>query len=250
MSIVYAFRDSQKFEVPDHPHFHGDIYSMIEGKARAGASPQGYYVKQDPDWNFVSHFHLEEQFQVFVRGNGVIGKHEIAPLAVHYAKRDTGYGPLVAGPEGMDYLTLRVCHDDGLWPLPDRKDIIRKHVPKGQVTVDKVESLIQNASAGTILEPDGTGLGAWIFRVSAGESIPVVDNTLGGGSFAVVIQGDVVAEGQSLDQHSLIFSHVGEPLPEVRAESEQAVVMVLRFPSTAIQPREYPEERYIRPKAQ
>src|SRR5690606_7247470 len=239
MSTVCAFRDSRKFEYPDHPHFHGDIYRMIDGKARTGASPQGYYVKQEPDWNFVSHFHLEEQFQVFVGGGGTIGKHEIAPLAVHYAKRDTGYGPLVAGPEGMDYLTLRVCHDDGLWPLPDRKDIIQKHVPKGQVTVDNVESLIRETNAGVILEPDDNGLGAWIFRVNAGNSMPVVDNSVGGGSFTIVIDGNVTAEDKSLDRHSLIFSHVGEPLPEVRAEGQEAVVMVLRFPSTALQGREY-----------
>ena len=48
-----------------------------------------------------------------VGGGGTMGRHEIAPIMVHYAGAYSGYGPIIAGPEGVKYFTIRAVHEAG-----------------------------------------------------------------------------------------------------------------------------------------
>ena len=84
-------------------------------------SPQSYLIKQLPNITNPLHFHVQNQFQVFIEGSGYFGRHTIGPYIVHYAGAYTGYGPIVAGPLGLDYLTLRSMHDPGAKFLPEKK---------------------------------------------------------------------------------------------------------------------------------
>ncbi|MGO8140917.1 hypothetical protein AB9F34_33105, partial [Rhizobium leguminosarum] len=61
-----------------------------------------------------SHFHIVDQFQVFIAGSGTIGRDEVRLVTVHYADHNTGYGPLIASEQGLSYLTLRSKTDAGL----------------------------------------------------------------------------------------------------------------------------------------
>jgi hypothetical protein len=73
-----------------------------------------------------------DQFQVVVRGSGLIGKHEVAPLTVHFAAAYTGYGPTHAGEQGLDYLVFRLGVDAGAAYLPESRDAM-KPVPRQYV---------------------------------------------------------------------------------------------------------------------
>lgn len=70
-------------------------------------SPTVFLVEQPANTTLKTHFHGENQFQVFVRGSGSIGRETISPMTVHYAGAYTGYGPLLSGPEGLFYFTIR-----------------------------------------------------------------------------------------------------------------------------------------------
>jgi hypothetical protein len=107
------------------------IHNYIdEGRTRPDGSPRQagdpvpmiYLVDQEPNSTIQMHFHQVDQFQVFVGGSGSMGRHPLAPITVHYTNAFTGYGPLSAGPDGLQYLTIRAQWDPGLRPLPEAKD--------------------------------------------------------------------------------------------------------------------------------
>lgn len=70
------------------------------------------------------HFHPCDQFQLVVGGSGRIGAHAVQPYAVHYARRDTGYGPVVAGAEGLSYLSIRAAASWDTHYLPEARALL------------------------------------------------------------------------------------------------------------------------------
>ena len=88
--------------------------------------PQGFLVDQPPGAVTPPHFHEPNQFQVFVGGKGRIGAFPAVPLTVQYANGHTPYGPIVAGPEGVEYFTLRQRWDPGAKYLPANRDKMQK----------------------------------------------------------------------------------------------------------------------------
>src|SRR6516165_9290124 len=63
------------------------------------AGPQAHVAIQGAGTTPIgTHFHGVDQFQVFVRGSGTVGRHEVAEGTAHYADRYTVYGPLHPGP--------------------------------------------------------------------------------------------------------------------------------------------------------
>src|SRR4051812_16069711 len=68
---------------------------------------QGVLVGKDPHFQLSPHYPLQHQSRGVVEGRGTLGKHAIEPFASHYASAESGYGPIVAGPEGLSYFTLR-----------------------------------------------------------------------------------------------------------------------------------------------
>ena len=87
--------------------------------------PNAYLVCQEPGAVLHPHFHQADQFQVFVAGTGRIGTHEVAAITVHFAAAHSPYGPVVAGPEGLQYLTLRRQFDPGAQWMPDEAERLR-----------------------------------------------------------------------------------------------------------------------------
>ena len=80
-------------------------------------SPNAALIKQSPHSVLRPHFHQASQFQIFVAGGGKLGRHDIKPFTAHYAGQQTGYGPIIAGPEGISYFTLRPVTDTGILVL-------------------------------------------------------------------------------------------------------------------------------------
>jgi hypothetical protein len=107
------------------------IHNYIsEGRSRPDGSPRVagdmspmiYLVDQEPNSAIQMHFHQVDQYQIVVGGSGGMGRHSLAPITVHYTNAFTGYGPLRAGPAGLQYLTIRSRWDPGLRALPEAKD--------------------------------------------------------------------------------------------------------------------------------
>ena len=88
--------------------------------------PQAYLVSQPPHSTTRPHFHLTNQFQVFVGGGGRVGKLRADPLTVQYAGGHTVYGPIAAGEDGVRYFTLRQFWDPGAKYMPGARARLRK----------------------------------------------------------------------------------------------------------------------------
>lgn len=88
-------------------------------------SPNAYRVCQMPGAELRPHYHQADQFQLFVAGSGRIGTHAVAAVTVHFASAHSPYGPIVAGPCGMEYLTLRRRFDPGAQWMPEHAQRLR-----------------------------------------------------------------------------------------------------------------------------
>jgi hypothetical protein len=87
--------------------------------------PVAYRIEQDPGTQADPHFHQANQFQVFVSGAGFFGKQPVHAVMAQYAQAFTPYGPIVAGPEGLSYLTLRNAWDPGGQFMPAQRELLK-----------------------------------------------------------------------------------------------------------------------------
>lgn len=187
-----------------------------------------------------AHFHIVDQFQVFVEGNGTIGRDTTAPIVVHYADHHTGYGPLVAGEYGMTYFTLRSKTDAGLNFLrePHVREKLqptkRRHRMSNPITLSN-EPLLQSRTEITIEDAlnasdDDEGIAVKVIRMGPGMQTEAPATAESGGEYVMVLNGTLDHEGQSLPRYSLIFVRSDEAPPVLTAGPGGAEVLVTRFP--------------------
>ena len=142
--------------------FEGHITDIIATHQERRSGEQAFLVEQSPHWVTPSHYHLEQQFQVIMAGHGAIGRHDVAPLCVHYAAPQTAYGPITAGPDGVSYLTLRMSGDTSAWYLhkpgsrermqPGLKREQQHGAPQGSVSANELASLA-STTVEVLIEP-------------------------------------------------------------------------------------------------
>ncbi|HYF19181.1 MAG TPA: hypothetical protein VEA40_15030 [Ramlibacter sp.] len=225
-----------------NPQFVGQATDLIVPEVGAPAPrPQAFLVEQSPNWTLPTHFHQEHQFQVFVRGGGKLGRSEVQHLAVHYASPHSGYGPLVSGDEGVAYLTLRAVGDTGAWYLPEQREQLQLRIPKrqahgapaGAMPLDAVAALPQ-ALLETLIEPDDTGLAAWVLRVPPGATAGLQAVAAGGGRFVVVQQGSLRSPAGELPALGVAWVGAGDALP-LAAGAQGLEAVVVQFPAEAAQ---------------
>src|SRR5258708_1099195 len=58
--------------------------------------PNCKLIEQEPDSVIRAHFHIANQFQVVVAGEGTFGRFVARPISVQYSGAYTGYGPIIA----------------------------------------------------------------------------------------------------------------------------------------------------------
>src|SRR5919199_2365261 len=80
--------------------------------------PMAFLVEQSAGSTVQAHFHAANQFQVVIGGSGMLGRHAVAPISVHYVNAFSAYGPLRAGETGLHYFTLRNGYDPGARYVP------------------------------------------------------------------------------------------------------------------------------------
>jgi hypothetical protein len=242
MERIGTVERKTRTRVFDEGNFRGFTEYLIESEPGARPAPQAFLVHQAPGWKLATHYHLEEQFQVVVGGGGTLGTHALAPVTLHYTTRETGYGPLVAGEQGLDYLSLRAVTDPGAWYLPESREKMRRGLRKRQATVGPIPvraggGLAQEAAAcETLIAPDVDGLAAWLVRLpAAGRSIaPPQDCS--GGRFHVVVGGSLRVGTDELGTPACIWRDAGDaPLP-LHAGAQGLALLVLQYPAAALAP--------------
>jgi len=205
------------------------------GAARAlGGGPQSFLVEQPlrpPGSSADAHFHVVDQFQVFVGGNGRLGKDPIRPIAVHYADRHTTYGPFVYGTRRFEWVTARVKADPGGRPMPESRHELVK--PRGRYLIVHVPDLpneITEPDRIELIERSDDGLAAEVVMVPAGATGEGPSPAGTSGQHYFVLGGELMVEGQSYSWLSNVFVSAGEAAPGFTAGRSGLALLALSFP--------------------
>jgi hypothetical protein len=195
--------------------------------------PMAFLVEQPPGSVVDAHFHEANQFQLVVAGGGLLGRHEVGPIAVHYSNAYSAYGPLAAGPEGLWYFTLRNGYDRGAQYLPGARAVVKDARRRfRQATAGPVPPVA--AEDEEVLLPEAAdGIGAWRHRVAPGGTVVGPDPARGDGQFWVVTAGRLSAAGveAALPPLSCVFVAPDEPAFTAAADAEEGLeVVVMQFP--------------------
>jgi quercetin dioxygenase-like cupin family protein len=200
--------------------------------------PQAFIVEAGPDDVIPTHFHPVDQFQLFLSGWGSVGQHGLGFATVHYADRNSPYGPLRAGGAGFRYMTLRRRSDGGADWMPESRELLRDQLAaetrdvagRRHHTVDGL-ALVGAGQPGewvmAVDEPDGLRIA--IVRANAGDVVEPLSRA-GAGGFVVVLEGALTGEANELAAGSVVFTEPGDPRLALTATRETALVADLQFP--------------------
>ena len=211
-------------------------YNMAPGTPDPAADalfPMAFLVEQDPGSTGNAHYHQQDQFQLVVGGHGTLGLHEIRPVTVHFTGAHTAYGPIKADPaEGVTYFTLRNGFDPGarFMMMAENRQALRT-IP-GRKHREAVAGPLPAATAPTetLLPPEADGMAAWRYNLTAGDAITGPDPTTGRGQYWVVINGNLIVNGQALSKLSCVFVYPDDPAFQAAAGAEGVEVVAMQFP--------------------
>ena len=187
-----------------------------------------------------SHFHIVDQFQVFIAGSGSIGRDTVHVVTAHYADHHTGYGPLIAGAQGLSYLTLRSKTDAGLVKLstPNVRDQLKPSKKRHRVSapvvlsIDPVLKARDTVAIESVMpeEPGDDGMCVQVIRLGSGMSTPAPDPSEGGGQYLIVLNGSLHLDGQIYRPFSLVWVAAADAAPLLQAGEEGLELMVTQYP--------------------
>lgn len=229
--------DRDTFIIPDGT---AAKMTIIASPAHQRPSPNAFIVEQSPHSKALAHFHNNSQFQVVVAGGGRIGPHAVAPLALHYAGQQTAYGPIIAGDDGITYMTLRGIMEDNAFLLPEAKSYVDKSIPKYQ-TYTPVVAPVSRAglarlpapSVQDMIAPQDGGLAAWLVRVPPGQRVAPPAHGQGAGRYYLVTEGELSMPGEVLTRFGCAWLDPAEIATPIQAGASGVELLVLQFPANA-----------------
>jgi hypothetical protein len=218
-------------------YFKGE-YMLAEVETNK-ASPHAFLIEQDPNTTILTHFHQQNQFQVIIGGSGTLGRHPVEPLLVHYAGAYTGYGPIICGDQGIQYLTLRAHHDPGARFMPEAREQLLRG-PKQHFSSEPIHRLsaialqnLEQVSCEELLPRQANGLAVSLYRLPPQASVKGLAPNTGAGQYRVVVAGSLKHEGQVLHAPESLFLSSDEPECPMQADDDGAEVLLLQFPPLA-----------------
>lgn len=210
----------------------------METGTDARLSPTVFLAEQPPNCELLTHFHRQNQFQLFVDGNGTIGREQVGPVTVHYAGAYTGYGPLLSGAAGLKYFTIRSVFDTGFIPASEaREKMVRGPKRHAQArlgepwSVERLASL--DAPQVNWALPEDKGLGAVHVRLPAGAAFPLDALPDSHGQFVFVLAGSAAVRDATLAPWESVFATADERDVSIVAGAQGAELVVLHMPLTA-----------------
>ena len=199
-------------------------------------TPNCKLIEQQPHGVLQSHFHIVDQFQIIVAGEGLLGKHQVAPYTVHFAAKHTGYGPITAGEQGLHYMVFRLGKDAGAGYLPeqrgDMKDLPRRHVmgaPVGCLN-DAERAALANTLEHHAIAMQTDGLFATIYQSPAQQRIVGPSPTSGRGQFIYIAAGAAKLNDLTHEAGTAIFIAPTDPQATLTTGPLGAEILVMQFP--------------------
>ena len=208
----------------------------MESGADPSLSPTVALIEQPPNSVLVPHFHRQNQFQLFVDGSGSIGPSALSPLSIHYAGAYTGYGPLVAGPVGIKYFTMRSVCETGLVPISDAREKMlrgpKRHAQCGPIDIASEAVLLALTEVQTeaVIPLADDGLGVEVIHSPGALKLLPQRLPASAGFFLVVLAGTLIYADAQLGALESLFVSADEILPVFSAGKGGLQVLVLHLP--------------------
>lgn len=228
-----ALRRRRPIQVADATFHKGEWMETGEDPT---LSPTVFLAEQPAHYNLGTHFHRQNQFQLFVAGSGTLGPERLDPVTVHYAGAYTGYGPLLAGAEGVKYFTIRPVFDTGFIPASEaREKMVRgpkRHAQVALGTPWDEERLAALARAeDRFALPADRGLAVRHVRLppAAARDLEHAETSIG--FFVFVLSGTATVAGSTLGRWESAFATADERLV-LTAGARGAEIVVLHVPPT------------------
>jgi|SRR5688572_13315177 rubredoxin len=244
MSLVVAFDEIKPDQIrknkggPDSPA--STNFPFFRASIEKPDAPTAFLAKYDAGDRSCTHYHAVDQFQILVAGKGQLGRHDVAPYYVHFARAYTPYGPLHADEKtGWTFMTLRTRYDAGAQRLPGalpKLQAVRDRQP-WQVTTSAV---FPEAGSGVSVQDvpdvrDDRGLFVKTLTMAPGTRTTAPAPAGGGGQYVIIVKGSLMHEGRERKALTVVFVKPEEDAFQVEAGPEGLDALVLNFPQAATQ---------------
>lgn len=181
--------------------------------------PQAFLVKMPPDSEIGPHFHAVDQFQIVTHGSGRVGHDTVGLTDAHYADAYKVYGPVIAGPDGLDYWVLRAEADNGAYYMPEsRKDRQRS---RGR------HAIVRDVAGSDQLQ-EADGLHCAFVGLSSGEQFDTA-HTAGLTTFVLVEEGNCLLSDETVQAGGLLYGGPRDPRPMLRAGDAGCRLLMMGF---------------------
>ena len=196
--------------------------------------PQAFLIEYGPGFVLPTHYHDVDEYQVVVGGGGTLGRHALAACTVHHARAWTPYGPIVAGPQGLSFLTLRAQRDSaGPRKLPQALAALQD-VPARRpwqaseaVTLPPPGDAVQATPLQGIAQAGGPA--ADLIVLPAGATHEVATGSTDGGLYVALLRGSLRLGAGPCRAPAIAFVPDEAGPVRLAGGSDGAAVLVLRF---------------------
>jgi hypothetical protein len=195
--------------------------------------PQCKLVRQPPQTTIRPHFHNVDQFQLVTAGGGRLGAHPVAPGLVHYSDRSTPYGPIVAGGNGLSYLTLRpppaADEDSRARYMPEARRELEVR-PGRNLTASTAAFLNATATATATLLREDDGVLASETTAAPGDPLPdPTSSAEDRGGYLVLLEGELTDSSGTHRPVSCFWLDPRDDWPALTAGATGARAVHLHF---------------------
>jgi hypothetical protein len=224
------------------PHWGTEFFGPRSSRSVA-PGPQATMTDMAPGESLVPHFHGVTQFQLFAAGSGTIGKanEPLQPLVVQYKDHHTAYGPVIAGPQGLSFMALRIKTGDSAPVYLDRPGYREKLQPSKRrnwiskpvvLSTRPVMQFREEAAWESLFDPAKTDdeMFAQVLRLGAGQKAAGPDPKKGGGYYVFVANGTLVKDSKELPLWSMVVVESNEPGFEICAGGSGLEALILQYP--------------------
>jgi rubredoxin len=218
---------------PDRPA--STNYPFFRATPETPDAPTAFLAQYDPGDNSCSHFHQVDQFQILVQGKGRLGRHEVAPYYVHFARAYTPYGPLHADEEtGWTFMTLRARYDPGAQRLPGALQKLQQVRDRKPWQVTSMATFPPRDSGVSVQEipdiKDERGLFVRSLTMAPGTRTIAPAPSAGAGQYVVAVKGTLVHESRARPALTVVFTAPDEKPFSIHAGPDGLEALILNFP--------------------
>src|SRR5262249_24189545 len=146
-----------------------------------------------------------------VDGKGTLGRHEISPYTVHFARAYTPYGPLVSDTvHPLTFFVMRVRYDAGSQRLPEKRELLERVRDRNPWQISRTITFPTtspgDAAAGVACEAmpemtDKRGMAVYALLMNPDCKHDAPTPSGGAGQYVVILKGSLVLDG--IEYHAL-----------------------------------------------